>query len=196
MNPFLKPLMVYFQTVWCPFCKEFSETVLPPYRRNDMIDIEQIEVKPRYLEYYERYDLSLSEFENPWIHGYVAAGRETPDGKPSVPCVLILSAAEKERLYNEPWNPPIGKYIFSGITKSKKQELAAKARGNPDMVIRHYTRKKDRGRYNRRKLFEIAKNEFIKSQAQRMFFNKVRQEIAKVVPQNRQASINTKRYMV
>lgn len=195
MNPVLKPLVVYFQTVWCPFCAQFSNTVLPPYTRNDMIDLLKIEVKPRYLEYYERYDIEQMAFENPWVHDYVLAGRRTPDRKPSVPCVCILSASEKQQLYNEDWRPPIGKYIFSGISDAEKQKLAAQARNNARQAINRYTTEMQRKKYDSHKLLEIAVSEHVRSQAQRAFFNTVRREIAKVVPQNRRASINYRRYI-
>ena len=195
MNPVLKGLMVYFQTVQCPFCRQFKDTVLPPYKYNDIIDIMEIEVKPRYMEYYERYDISQMVFENPWIHDYVIAGRRTPDRKPSVPAVCIMSPGEKQRLYNEDWRPPVGRYIFSGITESQKQELQMQARRNPQRLIQRYTSPMHRRRYDEAKLLDIAISEYVRSQAQRLFFNKVRREIARVSPQNRKASINTGRYI-
>jgi len=190
----LRPLMVYYMTFNCPFCADFSRNILPRYMGD--VDLIDIEVQPRFLSDYERNDVDLSTYESALIHLYVSAGAMTPDGKPSVPCVLILSAREKLDLYYREWIPPTGRLITPHIIDIQRQEIHNRARMATPRLIAHYTTPLDRVEMTQHEIVRKAQGMYIRGEMQRLFYDRVHQEVAAVIPRKRRATVDAHRYVM
>jgi len=124
-----EPLVIYYNTHSCPFCKIFYPKVLHQYVLRKEINMTAVDVvSGRYTKYMR--DLRvMMPFESSLVHDYVIAGNMNRGG-PSVPCVRIISPSDLRNMVLKPWIAPEYHFIFpEGRDNNKFYALVRRAIG-------------------------------------------------------------------
>lgn len=110
-SPIDRPLVIYYQTFTCPFCKDFVKNIIRPYCARSEIDLITVDVASGSYVTYMRDLVIMKSFGDSLVHDYVIAGNINPGG-PCVPAVRIISPSDRRNMMTRPWIPPKYKFVF------------------------------------------------------------------------------------